>query len=381
MSYTLLTSETVYPSSVSYQLITLTGNISLVWSSSGVSGSIVAGFNDVSSDQAGRVITLPDARLGSIGTDIIFNNISGFTFDIHTNDGIFLFAVLSGTTRDFKLTNNTTAAGVWLNIPFAGGVAGITSFTIESSNDSVLVTNGIINIPGGKVTLELNDSIANIKSVNDTGIAIIKSKAPLTWGTATLTAGSNITIANGDGILANPNISLTDTVAGLTSFQVGSFTIAGGTIAATAIDTDLKFTTTGTGKLNLNGLTITPDGIISGSFNNAYIPKAWCVFSDGTFGSSNAITIQDSSNITSVSGSAGYYQINFTNKMANINYGVSISIGSAGTPTGTSEPPVVYSGFYTTRNVNYVIVSIVDAAGELVSSLPNGATVIIMSSV
>src|SRR4051812_29107170 len=120
MSYTLLTSDTVYPASVSYQLITLIGNISLAWSSSGASGPIAAGFNDVSPNQSGRVITLPDARLGSIGTDIIFNNISGFTFNIHTNDGEFLFTVLAGTTRDFKLTNNTTAAGVWLNIPFAG---------------------------------------------------------------------------------------------------------------------------------------------------------------------------------------------------------------------------------------------------------------------
>jgi hypothetical protein len=381
MSYTLVTSDTVYPASVSYQLITLTANITLYWPSSGLGSPIAAGFNDVNPDQAGRVITLPDALLGSPGSDIIFNNISAHSFLVHTSDGALINTVTPGQIKDFKLTDNSTAAGTWLVIPFGGGVDAITAFTIKSSDASLIVTNGAVTPPGSdNISLSLSASLKNLNNVTATGLAVITGNGPLTWGTATVTAGSNITITNGDGILGNPTVALTGTVAGLTSLQVGSFTTTGGIMSATATNTDLKFSTTGTGKLDLNGLTITSAGVVSGSFNNAYIPKAWCVFSDGTFGDSNSLTIQDSANVFSIEGSAGYYQINFATDMANINYGVTVSVGSAGTATGTTTPPTVYNGFYTTRTKAHVVISVVDAAGELVSSLPNGVTVVIMSS-
>ena len=90
MPYTVVNGSTVYPTQVSYQLITLTNDIVLSWPSSFVGGPIAAGFNDVDPDQAGRKITLPDATLAATGTDVIFNNISIYTFNILKNDNTFL---------------------------------------------------------------------------------------------------------------------------------------------------------------------------------------------------------------------------------------------------------------------------------------------------
>jgi hypothetical protein len=172
-------------------------------------------------------------------------------------------------------------------------------------------------------------------------------------------------------------------VSNLNSLQVDFFEITGNTLQATDIDTDLLFTTSGTGKLDLNGVLIDANGnttisnlTVSGSFNNPFTPKAWCIFTDTIVGNSNSIVIEDHSNVTSISGSGGYYQIFFNTPMANINYGVMISLGSL----GTILPPIVYSGFWTTRNLSSVIISVVDASGELVTALPYGATVMIMSS-
>jgi len=118
------------------------------------------------------------------------------------------------------------------------------------------------------------------------------------------------------------------------------------------------------------------DITVEGRFKNPYTSKAWCIFTDTVVSESNVITIENQANVASVTGSGGYYEISFTTPMANINYGVIISLGSL----GTQLPPVVYNGFWTTRNSSSVIISVVDASGELVTSLPYGVTVMIMSS-
>jgi hypothetical protein len=159
--------------------------------------------------------------------------------------------------------------------------------------------------------------------------------------------------------------------------------MTGNALQATASNTNLNFSTTGTGKLDFNGALIDANGnttitnlTVSGNFNNPFTPKAWCIFTDTVIAASNTIVIEDNSNVASVSGSGGYYEIFFDVPMANINYGVTISLGSL----GTTLPPIVYNGFWTTRSLSSVIISVVDASGELVTSLPYGATVIIMSS-
>jgi len=383
MPYTVVNGSTVYPTQVSYQLITLTDNIVLSWPSSFVGGPIAAGFNDVNPDQAGWTITLPDATLAATGTDVIFNNISIYTFNILKNDNSFLYTLNPGDIIDFKLYNVSTAAGLWHIIPFGGGYNGIVAFEATSSDNSIDIINGNVTPPGAIINFKLPASIFNLNNVITTGIPVIKSVAPLTWETTTIIAGININVTNGDGILADPVINLLPDVSDLNSIQVGFFEVTGNTLQATDINTNLLFTTSGTGKLDLNGALIDANGnttisnlTVSGSFNNPFTPKAWCIFTDTIVGNSNSIVIEDHSNVTSISGSGGYYQIFFNTPMANINYGVMISLGSL----GTTLPPIVYSGFWTTRNLSSVIISVVDASGELVTALPYGATVMIMSS-
>lgn len=384
MAYTLLTGTTVYPAQVSYQLINLTGDITLFWPSSFTSSVVAAGYNEVTTTQNGYIITLPDATLASQGVDIIFNNISAYNFIVHKSDGTPLYTVNAGVIVDLKLYDNSTSAGGWRIIPFLGGYNGVTSFTAQSTDSTIVITNGSVTPPGSTINFQLPTSITNLNNMTTTGFPVIKTIAPLTWKTTQLVAGTNIAITNPDGINANPVIDLNNNLAGLVSAQVGNILINGLEITANEPNGNLLLTSNGSGYLILNDVTIDTNGNmvvngnleVDGTFKNPFTPKAWCTFTDVLGGSVHDITLASGENVSSVTFvSTGNYQINFTTALSNINYGVLITLGTTG-----GILPYVSHGFWTVRETNYVTISIVDASGELVSSVPQGVTIVIMST-
>jgi len=386
MAYTLLTGTTVYPAQVSYQKITLTEDITLSWPSSFATSTVAAGFNDVEPNQDGWVITLPDATLASPGNDIIFNNISVYNFIIKKNDGSDPYTVPAGQIVDFKLYDDSTSSGGWRIIPFLGGYNGITSFTAQSTDNTIVITNGVVSPPGATINFQLPESIKNLNQLDVPGIVVATGNNPLTWNAVELVADSNFTITNADGVDGNPQFALNTSLSGLASIGVGGLTLTGSVISAGVTDGSVEIASDGTGSVFINGveidnstnsnITVPGNLTVNGSFNNPFTPKAWCTFIDVIVGESNQITLEGHANVTSVTGSNGNYTINFVTPLTNINdYGVLITMGTTG---GTS--PFVSHGFWTVRNSSYVTISIVDASGVLVSSVPNGVTVMIMST-
>lgn len=383
MSYTIFSTNTSYPSQYPYQLIELTGNITLGWATSFNTFIAAAGYNEITTTQDGYVITLPDATLASEGVDVLFSNISAYNFIVNKSDGTLLYTVNSGVIVDLKLINNTTSAGDWRIIPFLGGYNGITSFNIESPDNTITITNGAVTPPGATINLQLPTSISNLNNVTTTGFPVIQNTSPLTWETRQLAAGNNINIINPDGITDNPLINLNDNLSGLVSAQIGNVLINGLEITTNEPDGSVLLTSDGEGYVILNNVTVDTNGnmVVNGNltvtetFNNPLTPKVWCTFTDIITGESNDITIEGSSNVSTITGSNGVYTINFITSLSNVNnYGVVITLGTTGGPL-----PLVSHGFWTVREAGYVTISIVDASGELVSSVPNGATVVIMS--
>jgi hypothetical protein len=387
MAYTILGGTTVYPAQVSYQLINLTDNITLSWPSSFSSSFVAAGYNEVTTAQNGYIITLPDATLASAGVDVIFNNLSAYNFIVNKSDGTLLYTVNAGVIVDLKLYDTSTSAGGWRILPFLGGYNGIVSFTAQSTDNTITITNGNnVQPPGAIINFQLPTSLKNLNNLDVPGIVVATGTDPLTWNAVELVADSNFTITNSDGVDGNPQFALSTSLSGLASIGVGSLTLTGSLISAGVTNGSVEIASDGTGSVYINGvvidnntnsnITIPGNLTVNGFFNNPFIPKAWCVFTDVITGDNNDITVQNEQNVTSVTGSAGNYVITFTTQMANINYGVFITCGTNGGPS----LPFVSTSYWTVRELTYVSIAIVDASGALVTSVPNGVTVMIMSS-
>jgi hypothetical protein len=83
-------------------------------------------------------ITLPDATLTSLGTDIFFDNAGGYTFTVLDSAGGSVATLAAGQVKYLYLDSNTTAAGSWR----------VTLFGASSSNldASQLAGSGLLAI-------------------------------------------------------------------------------------------------------------------------------------------------------------------------------------------------------------------------------------------
>jgi hypothetical protein len=357
----------------SYQLINLTSDIVLSWPFSFQEGPVIADINNVVPTDNGYKITLPDATLASNGQNVIFNNTSLFSFQIFENDGITsVVSILAGEIYYLYLNDNSTPNGVWTPIPFGGGTSAINFVEAESTDNSIIITGGILTPPGGTIDFSLPTSISNLNNVSTTGFPVITSTAPLTWITRELLGGENITISNGDGISDNPIIDLNPALSSLGSVSLNNGLVLSGDLITTGIvNGSVQLNSAGTGKVFINGVSIDANGNVTG----IPTPRAFCTFTDTISPPNNTIVLQDQSNITSVTGSSGVYVINFTTPLSSTNYGVFFGLGSTG-----SLLPFVSNAYWTIKELSSVTIEVVNASGTLVNDVPNGISVMIMLS-
>lgn len=206
----------VYPSDVSYSAQALTGDITLEWPlEAEIGANLATSIIDVSSDQASRVITMPDATKASTGVTTLFNNIGSYTVIVKSSTGVTLLSAASGTTWQLYLTSNATAAGSWRAFQFGAAVA--------SANAATLAGNGLI-----AVSSTLQQAMPTTSFSVDYTVLITDRANTFIWnsgaGTLTLlsaqTAGNNFFIQvknSGSGTLniAPSGVNLIDGGASL----------------------------------------------------------------------------------------------------------------------------------------------------------------------
>jgi hypothetical protein len=359
----------------SYQLINLITDIELTWPFTFAGAIVVYDVNDIDASQNGWTIAMPDATLGVVGQYFRFNNVSGFTFEIVANDLTTVLAtVTAGQVIDIYLIDISTMNGTWRVIS-PPSVNAITQITAESTDNTIVITNGVVTPPTGVINFELPTSLFNLLGLGSPNFLVVNSNNPLTFSTVSLVGGTNITVNDGTGLSGNVIIDLPDSITGLSSVGTESIDMTGvAIISNTDTNGNLQITTNGTGKVQLNGISIDVNGNITG-INNFVAPRAYCVFTDTLIGIDNVIVIGSQTNISSVTGSGGVYTINFTTAMTSANYGVLITIGSTG-----GVLPFVSNAYFIVRTLTSVTIEITDASGSLVLSAPYGVTVMIMSN-
>lgn len=176
----------LYPSDVSYSSLALTADVTLEWPlEAEIGANLATSIIDVSSDQANRVIYMPDATKASTGITTLFNNTGSYTVLVKSSTGTTLLSAASGTTWQLYLTNNTTASGTWRTFQFGASAS--------SANAATLAGNGLVAISS---TLE--QALPTLTLSVDYSVLITDRAYTFIWngGAGTLTLPSCQTVGD-----------------------------------------------------------------------------------------------------------------------------------------------------------------------------------------
>ena len=350
------------------------------------SNTTIASFMDLSATTAGLYLILPDSTNTNTGLVINFNNVGVNPIDIVLNDGVtLLFTIDVGAITSIYLCDNTTSNGSWRIAPFGNGVSAISNFTLQSTANSIDVTNGNITPPGGVIDIELPTFLSSINSLTDLipGVVVVNATAPTPWYVTYIVGDSNITVTNSDGSnFGEPIVIALDSSVNITQLTVGNIVISGDLKTNTDPDEVLSITSNGSNSVvNINGVTIDTSRnisglnnlVVEGALSSPFISKAWCRFSN----TSGVIAEISYCNVSSVTYDAITFQytINFTAPMGNIDYGVTITCSN-----NNSTPPLqTRIGYDIIRQLDSVVIVLSDASGEMLADIPEGVTVTIFS--
>jgi hypothetical protein len=171
---------TVYPSDVSYSALDLSADETLFWPLEATPDApLVTSIIDVITDQANRVIYMPNAMSASNGITTLFNNIGSYTVIVKSSTGVTLLAAVAGSAWQLYLTDNGTQSGTWRTYQFGASVS--------SANAATLAGNGLVAISTTLQTAQPNISL----SVNYTVLVTDRAYTFIwTGGAGTLTLPS-----------------------------------------------------------------------------------------------------------------------------------------------------------------------------------------------
>lgn len=238
------TGTVVQPTDVSYYDLQFSANVQLYWPAVVNPTQIPAArIINASASTTGLEIALPQGDQGSVGTDILFNNVGADDFVVTDFDGNAAVTIEAGKAHYFYLIDNTTEAGVWDTIAFGASTS--------VADAAALAGNGLIALAGKLQTTANIIIISSSANIPDTGRA-----NTYVWtggvgsftlpGSASLTSGWYISFRNsGTGTLtiypsgsstidANSTLTVNPGSSGFIFYQqsTGNFFTVGFTPAA-----------------------------------------------------------------------------------------------------------------------------------------------------
>jgi len=179
------TGQTIYPSTVSYESISISVDTVLQWPINGNTGTPASSIIDCTATVAGLLLELPPAAQVSTGQSVLVRNTGTFTFTVADNSGNTIVAVASGVAQYIFLTDNATTNGVWASVVFGAGTS--------SANASALAGYGLL---ATGLTLNQAYNVSNLYS--NTTLTAANRAEFIVWssGVGTLTLPSATTIGN-----------------------------------------------------------------------------------------------------------------------------------------------------------------------------------------
>ena len=184
------TGQTINPSSVSYEALTIAANTLLDWPINGTTGIPTANIIEVTASTTGLYLILPPATQVSPGQTVLVRNVGSNSFTVTSyaasGVGVTIVSIASGVAQYIYLTNNSTTAGTWTNVVLGAGTA--------AANASDLAGYGLTALG---ITLNQSYSTTNYYSSATLPSTIRAQLALWSSGVGTLTMPSASTVGAG----------------------------------------------------------------------------------------------------------------------------------------------------------------------------------------
>jgi hypothetical protein len=180
------TGQTLSPSQVGYESLTLAANTFLQWPINGNNANVVASIIQVTASAANLKLYLPSALQVSTGQSVLIQNIGATSFTVTDISGNTIIAIASGVAQYIFLTDNSTNNGTWSTVTFGAGTS--------AANAAALAGAGLV-ASGTTLNQEYAESSLFSSAVlNDTYRAQF-----LVWasGVGTITLPSASVVGNG----------------------------------------------------------------------------------------------------------------------------------------------------------------------------------------
>lgn len=219
--YNPFTGQTVSPSSVSYESLSLTANLELQWPINGNDSTPASSIIDVTATSSGTptgwLLELPPATQVSTGQSLIVRNVGANTFTVTDNGGNTIISVPSGIADFIFLIDNTTVNGIWASVVFGAGTS--------AANASALAGFGLTPIG-----LTLNQAYNVTNYYSNTAFTALNRAQFNVWsgGVGVFTLPSAVGVGNnwftiirnnGTGVLTLTPVG-TDTIDGNINMQL-----------------------------------------------------------------------------------------------------------------------------------------------------------------
>jgi len=182
-----ITGQTISPSQVGYEALTISTDTELDWPINGTTGTdVVAAIIQVTATVGSLKLYMPSALQVSTGQSVLIQNIGATTFTVTDISGNTIVAIASGIAQYIFLTNNTTNNGTWSSVTFGAGTS--------SANAAALAGYGLTAI-----STTLNQQYAESSIFSSVTLNAAYRAQFLVWssGVGTITLPTASTVGNG----------------------------------------------------------------------------------------------------------------------------------------------------------------------------------------
>ena len=135
------TNQTISPSQVGYENLTISADTLLEWPVNGNTTSVVANIIEVTATTNTNLkLYMPAATQVSTGQSALIRNIGSYAFTVVDTDGHTIVSVSSGIAQYIYVTNNSTIDGTWGTVQFGAGTSAANAATLAGFGLTALST-------------------------------------------------------------------------------------------------------------------------------------------------------------------------------------------------------------------------------------------------